>query len=60
VRSSKLPIKHEQIRKNYGANLGLFLQKPFEVQSLWWNIWVDTPTKLPLAIIESGVLTFKM
>jgi hypothetical protein len=35
-------------------------KNPLEVQSLWWNILVDTPTKLPLAIIESGVLTFKM
>jgi hypothetical protein len=38
---------------------GYFCQNLLEVQSLWWNIWVDTPTKLPLAIIESGVLTFK-
>lgn len=44
----------------YGKNHGLFLQRNLlEVQSRWWNIWEDIPTKSPLATIESRALTSK-
>ena len=31
----------------------------FEGQNLWWNIWADTPTKLPSAMVELGELMIK-
>jgi hypothetical protein len=29
--------------------LGGFAKKPLETQSLWWNIWVDTPQKIAIS-----------
>jgi hypothetical protein len=26
-----------------------------EAQNLWWNIWADTPTKSPSAMVELGI-----
>jgi hypothetical protein len=39
----KEPIKYEQIRQDLWKKPWWFCKKPFETQSLWWNIWVDTP-----------------
>jgi hypothetical protein len=52
---AKEPIKHEQIGRIMEQTTGYFCQNLLEVQSLWWNIWVDTPTKLPLAISNQGI-----
>jgi hypothetical protein len=52
--------EYEKIRQSlWEKPWVVYAKSHLEAQNLWWNIWADTPTKLPSAMVELGELMIK-